>query len=234
MAETDRLNRSGLLKNVDAEIRSGFIQKVYCILSAQIFVTALVAAPFIFSPPVREFMRAYGQPVFWIAIIANMAVYCTMICKKDAMRKVPDNYIFLSLFTVTEGILVGVICSRYTIASVLFAVAATAVLVACLTAYAFYTKTDFSDMGGYLFAALVVLMIFGLFCMFLPFPFMHKVYSCLCILLFSFFLIYDTQLICGGGKVEIGIDDYVFGALMLYIDIIELFLNILALFGDRN
>merc|ERR1719223_410748 len=50
----------------------------------------------------------------------------------------------------------------------------------------------------------------GLICMIFPFPFMHKVYCGCGILLFSFYLIYDTQMIMGNHELCIGIDDYCF------------------------
>lgn len=72
------------------------------------------------------------------------------------------------------------------------------------------------------------------FCIFLPFPFAHKVLCCLGILVFSFYLIYDTQMVMGNGQLALGIDDYVFGALQLYIDIVQIFLYILQLIGRRD
>jgi protein lifeguard len=48
----------------------------------------------------------------------------------------------------------------------------------------------------------------------------------------SFFLIYDTQIILGGKhKFKISTEEYIFAAMMLYLDIINLFLYILALLG---
>jgi len=57
------------------------------------------------------------------------------------------------------------------------------------------------------------------------------------VLLFTFYIVFDTQLLIGeygGHKVQFGIDDYVFAALNLYLDIINLFLHILSLFGERR
>ena len=54
-------------------------------------------------------------------------------------------------------------------------------------------------------------------------------------LLFSFYLIYDTQLIIGGNhKHHFSIDDYCMAAINLYIDIIQLFLWLLQIFGKRR
>merc|ERR1719414_1114998 len=97
------------------------------------------------------------------------------------------------------------------------------------------TKRDFTGWGPYLFAACLVLMIFGSFGALLPFSFLQTVCCCLGILRFSFYLIYDTQMIMGKGELRLGVDDYVYGALQLYLDIIQLFLYILELLdGKRN
>lgn len=236
-AEAQPLFQSKSISEEPEEIRAGFIAKVYGILTVQLLVTATIAAPFVLSAGIRTYVETDGYPLVILASILNIAVLCLMLCPcgcERNMRTYPTNYLLLGAFTVTEGILLGVICAHYTLGSVLFAFVATAALVGGLTAFAVYTKRDFTGMGPYLFAALMVLILFGLFSMLLPFPQMQTVYGCFGILLFSFYLIYDTQLIMGKGELAIGIDDYVFAALQLYIDIVQLFLYILELFGDKD
>jgi FtsH-binding integral membrane protein len=46
-------------------------------------------------------------------------------------------------------------------------------------------------------------------------------------------LIHDTQLIVGKGKWKLGLDDYIVGALIIYVDIITIFLYLLALFAKK-
>jgi len=48
------------------------------------------------------------------------------------------------------------------------------------------------------------------------------------------FLVYDTQMVIGGRKHELSPEDYVSGALQLYIDVVYLFLILLACFGKGN
>mmetsp|Transcript_126673 Transcript_126673/g.352969 ORF Transcript_126673/g.352969 Transcript_126673/m.352969 type:complete len:239 (+) Transcript_126673:93-809(+) len=216
------------------EIRSGFIAKVYGILSAQLVLTAIIAAPFVLSDAVKAWVALHGLPLVIGVTVLNIGFLISMVCCEKNLRTFPTNYLLLAGFTVSEGVLVGVCCAFYSVASVLLAVVCTAALVGSLTAYAMYTKTDFTGMGPYLFAGCMVLIFFGIFLMFLPFPIMHKVYCCLGILLFSFYLIFDTQMIVGKGQCSLGVDDYVFGALQLYIDIIQIFLYILSLVGDRD
>eukprot|EP00927_Polykrikos_kofoidii_P086315 TRINITY_DN9631_c0_g1_i1.p1 TRINITY_DN9631_c0_g1~~TRINITY_DN9631_c0_g1_i1.p1 ORF type:complete len:270 (+),score=22.02 TRINITY_DN9631_c0_g1_i1:79-810(+) len=231
------LLNSKLVADQTQEVRAGFITKVYGILSTQLFLTAAVASPFVVCPPVRSWVVTAGLPFILGVLILNMALMCFMLCPcgcEKNLRKYPLNYVLLFSFTITEGVLVGVICAGYTLDSVLFAVIATALLVLGLTGYAMYTKTDFTGFGAYLFAGLCVLSIFSIFALFFSLPWLHQVIACLGVLLFSFYLIYDTQKIMGKGEIALSIDEYAFGALTLYIDIIQLFLYILQLFGRRN
>ncbi len=48
------------------------------------------------------------------------------------------------------------------------------------------------------------------------------------------FLVYDTQMLVGGRKHELSPEEYIFGALQLYLDIVYLFLIILSLFGKSD
>jgi FtsH-binding integral membrane protein len=52
-------------------------------------------------------------------------------------------------------------------------------------------------------------------------------------MLFGIYLIIDTQLIIGGKRLELSLDDYVIGALILYMDIIQIFLYLLQMMGRR-
>jgi len=236
--ETDPIyHENKLIAHEPPEVRSGFITKVYGILTAQLVLTAACAAPFVTDQALRAWVKVHGFPLVIGVTILNILFLCFLICPcgcEKNMRTFPTNYLLLGGFTITEGLLVGVVCASYTVDSVVFAVFATGVLVFGLSMYAMTTKSDFTGMGPYLFAGMLVLMMFGLFAFFLPFPIMHKIYCCIGILLFSFYLIYDTQMIMGKGELAIGIDDYVFAALQLYMDIIQLFLFILQLFGNRD
>lgn len=230
-------SKDGLLLDEPPEVRSGFIQKVYGILFCQLLLTTLVATPFVTNEGLKNWVKFHGGPIVLLAFVANImflfAMICPCGCEKN-MRTYPTNYLLLGGFTFTEGILVGVISAKYTAASVVAAFCMTAFLVGGLSLYAMTTKSDFTDMGGYLFAVMLAFTCFGFMLMFVGGPLIHKIYCFFGILLFSMYLIYDTQLIMGKGELAIGVDDYVFAALQLYIDIVQIFLYILQLFGDQD
>ncbi len=91
------------------------------------------------------------------------------------------------------------------------------------------TKSDLTGMGPYLLVLSLVLIVFGIVAIFWRDPIVQLIYSCLAALLFSVYLVFDTQLVLGKGKYSYTLDDSYLAAIQLYIDIIELFLNILRI-----
>jgi len=225
-------------ENMPAYIRAGFIRKVYFTLGIQLFLTFLIALPFktLLSPEWIAGHAYLGQMCSMGAMIIALGMAC---CCKNAARTYPTNYLILFSLTICIAVMVGFVTARYKSYSVLLALASTAAVFLSLTAYAIITKTDFSGMGGYLSAALTsligfsfVMMLFS--CFFAIPPFMHTLYALLGTVLFSLYIVYDTQIIVGGRDTELGVDEYVFAALNLYLDIINLFLLLLELMGDRE
>jgi FtsH-binding integral membrane protein len=83
-----------------------------------------------------------------------------------------------------------------------------------------------------LFVAVIILMLFGLIAMFFPGKTIQLVYASCGALLFSIYLIYDTQLMMGGKhKYSISPEEYVFASLNLYLDIVNIFMYILTIIG---
>lgn len=219
-------------------VRSDFVKKVYSILSVQLLVTVGVAY---FVNGLIEKNPAVAGVLQLVSLAVLISTMCIMCCCGDLMRKFPYNYGILTLITLAMSCSVGFITFQYKTESVLLAVATTAVIFFCLTAYACCTTTDWTGMGPYLAAGLMALIAFGfmmqLFCMMsmCPGQLMHKVYAGAGVLIFTMYIVYDTQMIVGGThKNAYTIDDYAFAALNLYLDIINLFIYLLQLFGQRN
>jgi FtsH-binding integral membrane protein len=81
------------------------------------------------------------------------------------------------------------------------------------------------------------MIISGFILIFFPSYLGTIIYSGIGALLFSAYLIFDTQMIIGGKRdryMEFSVDDYVPAAISLYIDIVQLFIYMLQIFGDRD
>ena len=219
---------------MDNKDRRGFIRKVYGILSVQLLLTGLVIAAVQWDRDLNAFMREQG-PIAMGLIVLSIAIECAILCCKSVSRKVPTNYILLFVFTACQAFIFGVITSFYTATSVISASGMTAGMTLAITVYACTTKTDFTTCSG-LFLCLSIGMLM-LCCISFFFTFSawwHPVLSAVLVVFYGLFLIYDTQLIAGGGQHALSYDDYIVGALIIYIDIMMIFLELLKLFGSTN
>lgn len=129
---------------------------------------------------------------------------------------------------------VGLVCSAYTPLVVLEALAITAAIVVGLTAYTFHATRkghDLTYLGPFLFASLWGLVIWGFFQMFFPVgPVGTTIFALLGAVVFSGYIVFDTHLLIA----RFDLDDYIWASVQLYLDIINLFLKILQLLGNRN
>merc|ERR1719347_650495 len=160
--------------------------------------------------------------MWWIALVIMLVSIITLACCEGVRRKTPHNFIFLGLFTLAEGFMLGAVTSTYRADEVLMAVGVCAAITLALTVFAFQTKIDFTAMGGVLIAVLMCFIIFGFIA--LCFPASRTVN-----------LVYATQLMVGGShKYSLSPEEYVFAALNLYLDIINLFMYILQIIGNSR
>ncbi|XP_011887472.1 PREDICTED: protein lifeguard 1 isoform X3 [Cercocebus atys] len=91
---------------------------------------------------------------------------------------------------------------------------------------------DFTLLNGVLFVFCFVLLIYGIILIFVRSYWLHLLYAGLGTVLFSFYLVMDVQLMLGGHHhYSLDPEEYVFAALNIYLDIINLFIFILRLIG---
>ena len=102
-----------------------------------------------------------------------------------------------------------------------------------LSGIATVTKRDFTNIGKFLFVGLVVLLLAMLANVFLQIPAMMLTISAIAVLLFSAYILYDISRIVNGGE-----DNYITATLAIYLDIYNVFVNLLnlllALSGERD
>ncbi|XP_076281684.1 glutamate NMDA receptor-associated protein 1 lifeguard [Lasioglossum baleicum] len=218
----------------DESIRRGFIRKVYSILMCQLLITVGMIALFLYHQPTKIWVQHHME-IFWICFVATFILIICMACCTSVRRKAPMNFIFLFLFTIAEGFLLATAASAYDSEEVLLAVGITAAICLALTLFAFQTKIDFTGLSSVLYVALIVLLLFGIISTIWNGPTIRLVYACLGALLFSVYLIYDTQTIIGGKhKFSISPEEYIFAALSLYLDVVNIFLYILSIIGASH
>jgi len=217
---------------IDASIQTRllFIRKVYTILSAQLMISLAFIIASTINASFKHFIQS-NVALLWACVGLSLVLVLILACIPPSILKYPWDLITLFAFTVLMSYLLAAITSVYDTTSVLQAVIITAIITIGLTLYTFQSKSDFQWMGGILFVCLMVLIVGGFLRLFFPFtPFIATVWACFGALVFSCFIVYDTSLILH----KFTPDMYVVAALTLYLDIINLFIYILQIFGRRD
>ena len=109
---------------------------------------------------------------------------------------------------------------------VAMALGATGVTFIALSAWALASRRDFSFMGGFLFAGMVIALMAGLAAVFLQLPVLGLVMAAMVALLSAGLILYETSRIVHGGETN-----YVLATVGLYVSIFNLFVSLLSLFG---
>jgi FtsH-binding integral membrane protein len=220
----------------DKKIRRKFIIKVYCLLVLQLLITfGCSFASNLIKDSKSFYISETGQALFWVSLVGMFMIIFSTICYSNVLRSYPVNYLILFLFTIFITYQVSMITIFYNTQIVISAFGITFGIVIILTIYAFQTKYDFTDKGGYLLAILSGIILTGIINIFIHNTILNLIISTISAIIFSCFIVYDTQLIVGGKhqKHKFEIDDYVLATMSLYLDIINFFLNILSLL-DRS
>lgn len=245
------------VKDLPADIRLGFIKKVYGLTLYMIVCSAAVSAPFVARPDdTLDWMQQHpyvpiGCSILFLGFyVFNLLMISSAVCCRNTrmlngytrmFRTVPANLIFLTTVSLVFGVLVGFALLSYTMQSVVAVFGLCAVLIVVLTAFAVYTKADFTGAGAYVLMALVGLMLTGFLVSLTSYPgsTAHKIYAGIAATIFGFIIVYDTQLIFGSAsgsnrKHQYTVDAYAFAAFQLYLDYINFFLYMLQLLGNRR
>ncbi|XP_029460950.1 protein lifeguard 3 [Rhinatrema bivittatum] len=221
----------------DKAVRHAFIRRVYLIITLQLLVTVGIIAIFTFVEPVTTFVQR-NPAINYASYAVFFVTYMVLVCCEGPRRRFPWNIILLAVLTLAMGLMTGTIASLYSSKAVIICIGITAIITIAITVFCFQTKVDFTSCAG-LFAILgIVLFIVGIVtAIVLAFKYiywLHMLYAGLGAVAFTLFLAYDTQLVLGNRKHTISPEEYVYGALKIYTDIVYIFLNLLQIVGSRT
>ena len=204
------------------QIKLAFIRKVYGLLCTQLLFTGFFCGATVIYP--SSFVWVSNPTLFILSIILSIPLICITHAYK---HKYPVNMILLTLFTCLETILISNITLKYSengmgeIVGIAFLV--TGILFWLLSFYTLVSKQDFNFLGGFLFISLGTIFVISIIQLFVHIQILNVLITILGIICFSGYILYDTSQIIH----HLGPDDYIEATLMLYLDVINLFLYIL-------
>lgn len=214
------------------QIRHNFIKKVYSLLLVQLIVTVAIVALFAVHPGIHKW-AVENRWFHTAAFVASFVILIMITCMGKLRRKHPHNIVILFAFTIAESLMLSAMTVMWQTNVLMMAAAITTMITLGLTLFAFQTKWDFTAKSGIMLVILMVAtfaMIMGLF--FPPSKPFVLVMSSIMAIIMGIFLVIDTQMIVGGThKIQMSPEEYVFAAINLYLDIINMFLYILMILG---
>ncbi|WP_122862366.1 Bax inhibitor-1/YccA family protein [Campylobacter showae] len=205
---------------------STFIKQTY-----QLFAASLLAASVGAYVGLYSSLGATVASNYWLFVILELGLLVGLMFAK---RKAGLNLILLFAFTFVSGLTLTPILGRTFAmpggaAIVAQAFTLTTVAFGGLSVFAMNTKRDFTALGKMLFITLIVLLVAMLLNLFFQSPIFQVALSCVAAVLFSAYILYDTQNIIRGNY-ETPIE----GAVDLYLDFLNLFVSLLRILGFFN
>ncbi|KAG9185941.1 transmembrane BAX inhibitor motif-containing protein 4 [Alternaria panax] len=223
----DDFKFGGVVAEATLDIRMAFIRKVYAILTVQLLATAAVSALSMMSESYKNFIQQTPS-LMWMSLIGSLVFLGLTFWKR---KSYPTNLLFLAGFTAMEAYSISVIVSFTDSKIVLQALFFTLGIFIALSLFACQSKYDFTHWAPYLFGALWVVVLFGFMSMFFPSSSSVELgYGVVCALIFSGYILVDTQMIMRHYHVE----EEIAASISLYLDIINLFLAILRILNSQN
>lgn len=199
-------------------------------------ITSICIALFMSNETLADWMRNHLF-LLYISLGVNLVSFLMIACSRKIARTVPTNYITLAVFTLSEAYLVSAVCINYPASTVIDAAILTAAMTTGLVIYAYKTKTDFTYCGAFLFVFALLMISMSIMMAIAGTILPSLLYSVMGVLLASLYIIYDVQMIFEGKHkrcLKLSSEEYIFAAMVLFVDVIYLFLKILEVLGKKD
>ncbi len=193
---------------------------------------ALLSLTLLFSAMTAGITMALNLP--HPGILLTLGGYFGLLFATSHFRNAGLGLVFVFALTGFMGYTLGPILNSYLALPnggqmVMTALGSTGMIFIGLSAYVSITQKDFSFMGGFLFAGILVAFIAGLAAIFFEMPMLSIVVSSMFVLLMSGLILFETSNIIRGGETN-----YIMATVTLFVALFNLFTSLLHLIGFMN
>ena len=221
----------GIAYRSASEINSA-MGRVYGHMSLAVIVSMMVSYFVGTSPELLAFF--FTGVMKWIVIFSPLVAIFGISYVLGNNPSKGTAQLCLHGFAALMGLSMATIFAIFTMGSIVSAFMGAAILFAVMSGYGYFTKQSLDSMGKFMIIGLIAIIIASIVNIFIGSTVMQMVISALAIIIFLGLTAYDTQKI----REEVSMDTSdvveIRGALTLYMDFINLFINLLQLFGDRK
>lgn len=214
------------------EATRAFMRQVYLWMSVGLAITGGVA----WTVASSQQLMMMVLPWFKVLLVAELGLVFAFSFLQSRVSTAVAGAMYLAYVFLT-GLTFSVLFLVYELGSISSAFVITAGTFGALSAYGAMTKKDLSGWGTFLMMGLIGIIIAGIVNIFIQSDMLGFVKSCAGVLIFAGLTAYDTQKLRqlhlhSRGRDRAGLA--IAGALMLYLDFVNLFLNLLRLLGRRR
>ena len=231
MFNNDIINDAGYVTYRTAEEINDAMIRVYNYMALAVVNSMLVSYLISSSPALMAFL--FTGVMKWIVLLAPIAAIFAIGYFIDKVSK-SGAQLLLHGFAALMGLSFGFIFAVYSLGSIVEAFMGAAILFGSMSLYGYFTKRSLESMGQFMFIGLIAIIIASIVNIFIGSTLMQMVISALAVIIFLGLTAYDTQQIREAVSISHEGNEEVKGALTLYMDFINIFINLLQLFGDKK
>lgn len=219
---------------VNAAGLNGFLTKMYGFVGLSVFVSAI--SSFLVMTTFRAAVFGYFTQhtgMMWLLLLLPIAL--SMGISASATRNPTGSFIMLMVLSIMYGVEFALLAGVYTGADITAAFVSSAAIFIVMALYGTLTKRSLDRFGAHAMAALIALILASLINMFLHSPAITYIFSYIAVIIFVVLTAYDAQKM---KNIYLNYQDQVsvtglaiMGALQLYLDFINLFIQLLQIFG---
>ena len=211
---------------------STFMQRVYQWMAMGLALTGLISFLTLQSMGLLKFLVHGGLWVFFLAELGIVFWLSARIQKISAQAAALGFFVYATL----NGITISTLLLVYTAASISLTFFITAMTFAGVSLYGWATQQDLTSVGSFCFMALIGLIIATVVNMFFYSTMTNLIISYFGVAIFIGLTAYDTQRLKMIHRTMSDAPEQlaIFGALMLYLDFINMFLFLIRIFGRRR
>jgi FtsH-binding integral membrane protein len=216
-----------------------FLREVFAWMLLALGITTGIAIWFHASSNVTAYFNDHPG-IFFVSLGAQLAMVFGLSFGMNRISAQMAALLFC-VYAALTGFTFSILLEAYTTGSVVGAFAGATGVFGGMALYGYATERDLSSWGAALFGALIGLIVASIAFVFIGGSTFNLVLGFLGVIIFAGLTAYDMQKLkqMAAGDGPLATEDHqqkaaIFGALMLYLDFINIFLSLLRIFGRSN
>ncbi len=220
-----------------AKVQQAFLTKVYSWMSIALLVTAGFSYFTLTNEVLRELILSTRWGI-WVLLFAEIGLVVYLTARIETMKAETSILLFL-LYSTLNGITLAPIFLIYTGESVMNTFIICSGMFGAMSLYGYVTKKNLDGVGSYLGMGLVGIIIASIINMFIASEALNMTIAIVGVIIFTGLTAYNTQKMKAMSYVmmedgSVAQKGAIMGALVLYLNFINLFLMLLRIMGDRR